>query len=175
MAGHDPTTPTPDIAAELAAVRHRLDVLESREEIRSLRTRFHDYVNTDRWDEIGGLFSADAELDYDYLGSASERQAIDEFFGAIPRLLPDGEGGPFVRQFSHAHAIAVDGETATGSSHLFATPVYHGQSFVVSARFADRYGRHDGTWLFDSVAMTVWYSVPLEQGWAGADRHHMRL
>ncbi|RZT84202.1 SnoaL-like protein [Pseudonocardia sediminis] len=166
---------TPDITAELAALRHRLDVLESREEIRSLRARFHDHVNTDRWDEIGDLFSTGAELDYDYLGSSSGRQAIGEFFGSIPRLLPDGDGGPFVRQFIHAHEIEVDGDTATGTSHMFATPVYHGQSFLVSARFADVYGRHDGVWFFDSVTMRIWYSVPLEQGWAGAERHHMRL
>lgn len=166
---------TPDIAAEIAALRHRLDALESREQIRGLRNRFHDFVNTDRWDEIGELFAPEAELDYDYLGSASGRAAIGEFFGAIPRLLPAGDGAPFIRQFVHAHDVDVNGDTATGTSHLFATPIYHGASFLVAARFSDRYGRHDGRWLFDAVTMQVWYSVPLERGWAGADRHHMRL
>ena len=107
-ARHHRDMTTPDIAAELAALRHRIDALESQERIRALRNRFHDFVNTDRWEEIGTLFAEDAELDYDYLGSASGRAAVGEFFGAIPRLLPDGDG-TFVRQLIHAHDVEVDG------------------------------------------------------------------
>ncbi|GAA1866595.1 hypothetical protein GCM10009836_53750 [Pseudonocardia ailaonensis] len=166
---------TPDVLAELAELRHRIDALESREAIQILRDRFHDHVNTNRWAEIGDLFTDDAVMDYDYLGSASGRAEIGAFFARIPELLPDGEGAPFVRQFLHAHAVEVDGDTATGTSHLFATPIYHGQSFVLAGRFADTYQRVDGRWLFASVALEIWYSVPVTEGWAGARRHHMQL
>ncbi|MEJ2859615.1 nuclear transport factor 2 family protein [Actinomycetospora flava] len=172
---------------DLTALRLRLEVLEAESALHKLRNRFHEYVNTDRWDEIGGLFAEDAELDYSYLGSASGRAAITEFFAAIPRLLPasgrrsDAEldpptaGKPFVRQFIHGHDVDVDGDTATGTSFLFATPIYHGQSFVLAGRFADTYTRVGGQWLFASVALEIYYSVPVAEGWAGPDRHRMAL
>ncbi|MHC1557559.1 nuclear transport factor 2 family protein [Actinomycetospora sp. C-140] len=172
---------------ELEELRRRLDVLEAESALHRLRNRFHDYVNTDRWDEIGSLFAPDAELDYSYLGSASGRAAITEFFAAIPRLLPDGgrrseaeldpstPGKPFVRQFIHGHDVTVDGDRATGTSFLFATPIYHGQSFVLAGRFADTYRRVDGAWMFASVALEIYYSVPVAEGWAGPDRHRMAL
>jgi ketosteroid isomerase-like protein len=165
----------PDLVAELAELRHRLDALESRDRIQDLRSRFHDYVNTNRWREIGGLFTDDAVMDYDYLGQASGRDEVGAFFARIPELLPDGDGAPFVRQFLHSHAVEVDGETATGTSHLFATPIYGGRSFVLSGRFSDTYRRVDGSWLFASVTLDLWYSVPIADGWAGTERHHMQL
>lgn len=160
---------------ELDALRLRLEVLEAESALHKLRNRFHEYVNTDRWDEIGGLFAPDAELDYSSLGSASGRLAITEFFAAIPRLLPAEAGTPFVRQFIHGHDVTVDGDSATGTSFLFATPIYHGQSFVLAGRFADTYTRAGGEWLFASVALEIWYSVPVAEGWAGPDRHRMSL
>ena len=147
--------PDTDTGTELAALRRRLEVLEAESALHRLRNRFHEYVNTDRWGEIGGLFAPDAELDYSYLGSASGRAEITEFFAAIPRLLPAGAGAPFVRQFIHGHDVEVDGDTATGTSFLFATPIYHGQSFVLAGRFADSYVRRDGEWFFATVALDV--------------------
>lgn len=166
---------TSDAPTELAALRHRLEVLEAESVLHHLRNRFHEYVNTDRWDEIGGLFAEDAELDYSYLGAASGRAAITEFFAAIPRLLPADAGMPFVRQFIHGHDVEVDGDRGTGTSFLFATPIYGGESFVLAGRFADTYVRRDGAWSFASVALEIYYSVPVAEGWAGPDRHRMRL
>lgn len=165
----------PDLVAELAELRHRIDALESRDAIHRLRNRFHDFVNTDRWTEIGTLFTEDAELDYSYLGRASGRDAVAAFFGAIPDLLPAPGGAPFVRQFVHGHSVEVNGDEATGTSHLFATPVYRGESFVFAGRFADTYRRCDGEWLFAAVTLDIWYSVPIRDGWAGPDRHRMSL
>ena len=163
----------PDPIAELAELRRRVDTLESRESIQLLRNRFHDYVNTDRWGEIGSLFTDDAELDYDTLGRFSGRTAITDFFAAIPERLPSGTG-PFIRQFIHAHSVEVDGSTATGTSHLFATPAFDGVSHVVSARFSDTYARvGGGEWLFASVTMQVWYAVPIAEGWAGENRNRL--
>lgn len=165
----------PDLAQELAELRRRVDRLESGERIGLLRNRFHDYVNTNRWSEIGALFTEDAELDYSYLGRASGRAAIGEFFGRIPQLLPADAAGPFVRQFIHAHSVEVSGDEATGTSHLFATPIYHGRSFLFSGRFTDTYRRDRGTWYFSAITLDIWYSVPLSEGWAGPERHRMSL
>lgn len=80
------------VAAELAALGKRVATLEAREEVRTLRNRFHEFVNADRWGEIGDLFAEDAVLDYDNLGTATGRVAIGEFFAAIP-LRPLRQGG----------------------------------------------------------------------------------
>ncbi|WP_433802850.1 nuclear transport factor 2 family protein [Actinomycetospora sp. CA-084318] len=164
-----------DLVAELADLRRRVERLESESAIHALRNRFHEFVNTDRWDEIGGLFAEDAVLDYSYLGSASGRAEITAFFAAIPRLLPAAEGRPFVRQFIHGHDVEVDGDTARGTSFLLATPIYHGESFLLAGRFTDTYVRRGEVWSFASVTLDVDYSVPIREGWAGEDRHRMRL
>ena len=80
-----------------------------------------------------------------------------------------------MRQFIHGHHVEIDGDTATGTSVLFATPIYHGQSFLLAGRFTDRYVRRTGTWFFSAVSLDIDYSVPLAEGWAGVDRHRMRL
>ncbi|MFC5952015.1 nuclear transport factor 2 family protein [Pseudonocardia lutea] len=168
-------TDTSALATELAGLRHRVEVLESQDRIRCLRNRFHDYVNTDRWTEIDELFTDDAELDYSYLGRATGRQAIGGFFGRIPELLPADAGAPFVRQFVHGHSVEVSGDDAGGTSHLLATPIYHGRSFLFAGRFTDTYRRVQGTWYFSSVTLDIWYSVPLDEGWTGPERHRMSL
>lgn len=165
----------PDLVAEIATLRRRIDELEASEQIRRLRNRFHDFVNTDRWDEIGSLFAEDAVLDYDYIAQVSGRRAIGDFFTKIPIDISAEGQTPFVRQFIHGHSVEVTGDTATGVSHLFATPVYNNQSLVVSGRFEDTYGRVDGHWLFTSVRLRLWYSVPLDEGWASSNRHQMTV
>ena len=165
----------PDIAAELAELRNRVDALESREQIQILRNRFHDHVNANRWAEIADLFTHDAQLDYSYLGQASGRAEIGGFFGDMPARLPVDGGLPFVRQFVHGHSVTTDGDTGTGASWLLATPIYDGQSFLFCGRFTDTYRRVDGSWLFAAVVLEISYSVPLAEGWAGADRHRMSL
>jgi hypothetical protein len=161
----------PDVVAEFAELRHRIDVLESRDAIRLLRNRFHDFVNTDRWGEIGTLFTSDASLDYSYLGQANGHEQVTAFFARMPDLLPN----TFVRQFIHAHSVEVDGDEATGTSHLLATPIYHGESYLLSGRFDDTYRREQGEWLFHAVTLNIWYSVPLAKGWSHPTPHHMSL
>jgi hypothetical protein len=164
---------TPDVLAELAALRHRVDVLESREEIQQLRNTFHDCINTGRWSEIGGLWVEDGELDYDYLGHEHGRAAITAFFEQVPVLLPAAGDTAVVKQFLHAHTVHVDGETASGTSHLFATPVFQGETYALAGRFTDTYRRVEGVWRFDTVKVDLWYSVPLAEGWASANLHQM--
>jgi hypothetical protein len=164
-----------DLVAEIATLRRRVDELEAIEQIRRLRNRFHDFVNTDRWDEIGSLFAEGAVLDYDYVAQVSGRKAIGEFFTKLPAGISAEGETPFVRQFIHGHSVKVTGDTATGVSHLFATPVYNNTSLVVSGRFEDTYGRVEGEWLFTFVRLRLWYSVPLAEGWASSNRHQMSV
>ena len=66
-----------------AAVRRLSDIAE----IRALRLRYHEYVNTNRPADIPDLFTEDAELDFGYLGRTRGRQKITKFFAALPVLL----------------------------------------------------------------------------------------
>jgi ketosteroid isomerase-like protein len=155
----------------------RVQKLEAVEEIRTLRCRFHRYVNDDEWGRIGELFTEDAYLDYAHLGQVSGRADIHAYFERMPRVLEKDETAvrTLVRQFLHTHEVRVDGDTATGTSYLEAKTVYHGESFVVCGKFTDSYARRDGEWLFDRIELQMYWMVPLHEGWAQPDRIKMTL
>ena len=159
----------------LARMEARLQELEDREAIRTLRCRYHECINEGRFAAIPDLFSEDAELDFAHLGKGKGRREIAAFFGATvgsgsgpaeaeekPRLYR-------VKQFIHNHVVEISGDSGTGYAYLFATPVYAGEAYVVAARYDDEYVRRDGRWLFRVMRLTPYYMVPLKEGWAGDD------
>jgi len=142
-----------------AAVRRLSDI----EEIRALRLRYHEYVNTNRPADIPDLFTEDAELDFGYLGRTRGRQKITKFFAALPVLLD------FVKQFIHNHAIEVDGDRATGVSYLEAKSVSRGQAYRVAGRYDDVCVRTPVGWRFSSMKFVPSFTVPFDQSWAQGD------
>jgi ketosteroid isomerase-like protein len=142
-----------------AAVRRLSDI----EEIRALRLRYHEYVNTNRPADIPDLFTEDAELDFGYLGRTRGRQKITKFFAALPVLLD------FVKQFIHNHAIEVDGDRATGVSYLEAKSVSRGQAYRVAGRYDDVCVRTSSGWVFSSMKFEPYFTVPFDQSWAQSD------
>ena len=142
-----------------AAVRRLSDI----EEIRALRLRYHEYVNTNRPADIPDLFTEDAELDFGYLGRTRGRQKITKFFAALPVLLD------FVKQFIHNHAIEVDGDRATGVSYLEAKSVSRGLAYRVAGRYDDVCVRAPAGWRFSSMKFEPYFTVPFDQSWAQGD------
>ena len=142
-----------------AAVRRLSDI----EEIRALRLRYHEYVNTNRPADIPDLFTEDAELDFGYLGRTRGRQKITKFFAALPVLLD------FVKQFIHNHAIEVDGDRATGVSYLEAKSVSRGQAYRVAGRYDDVCVRTPAGWRFSSMKFEPYFTVPFDESWAQSD------
>jgi hypothetical protein len=169
--------PSPDHVwtQQVQRLKQRVSTLEAIEQIRSLRYRYHEYVNENRWHKIGSLFTPHAHIDYAHLGRASGQCAIQKFFADVPRALEQDEGATttVVRQFVHAHDVQVSGDRGTGTCFLEATPVYHQRSFIVSGEFSDEYARRDGVWLFERISLELYWMVPLEEGWAG--RHNIQM
>ena len=111
-------------------------------------------------DSIHLLFSEDAEVQFEGIGSAQGRSEIEALYREVVG------GSPFIKQFIHNHVIRVEGDTATGLSYLDARTVANGESLLVAARFDDEYVRQAGEWKFRSLALKVYFAVPVAEGWA---------
>jgi catechol 2,3-dioxygenase-like lactoylglutathione lyase family enzyme len=74
------------------------------------------------------------------------------------------------RRRPHNHAITLHGDTATGLSYLDARTITNGESCHVAARFDDEYVREAEGWRFRSLRRTLYFAVPLRDGWAGENR-----
>jgi SnoaL-like domain len=169
------------VAADLEARVRELEItvqeLRDREAIRDLRYRYHEYINEGKFAEIPSLFTADGELDFAHLGTASGRDSIASFFGALNRQPTDGKTDrpriTWVKQFIHNHTIKLDGDRGEGFSYLEAKPIYNGEAFLVAARYDDLYVRQNGEWKFKKMSLVPYFMVPLKEGWAQADRLKM--
>ena len=141
--------------------------LKDRNEIQELRFSYHIAVNEKQPESIKRLFAKNGGIDFAHLGTASGAE-LDKFYQhALSDLIP------FVKQFIHNHSIQIDGDRGTGTSYLLATPVYNGESYLVSARFDDEYVKEDGHWKFKKMALIPFFMVPLSEGWAGEDKIKM--
>lgn len=156
-----------DMEARLAALEERLGRLDDIEAIRRLRQRYHEAINEGYYDAIPDFFTEDGWLDFDYIGRAEGRPTITRFFAKTPEVLP------FIKQFIHNHLVEVDGDRGTGFCYLEAKTVAKGEAFMVAGRYDDVYARVDGQWLFRSMTLRAYFTVPLKQGWAGDRRVNM--
>ena len=152
--------------ADLAA---RLQRLEDIEALRMLRNRYHACVNDGRYGEIGALCAEDAIVHLGYLARYEGRDAIDKGFRAM------GERERFfIKQYVHAHSVEVNGDQGTGTSYLEARYGRAGVSYLVSGRYDDVYVRQNSVWLFQSMTVEIYYTVPAGVGWMGDERHYLR-
>ena len=157
-----------NLEQRLQELEAKVQELEDRSAIQTLRFHFHECVNEKRPDQMAELFSSDAELDYAHLGQVTGREKIVRFFQkGLSELVP------FVKQYLHNHDVTVQGNTATGLSYLEATPVHKNESYVVAARFDDEYVKESGRWYFKKVKLTPYFMVPLKEGWAQEDKIKM--
>jgi hypothetical protein len=156
-----------DLEARVKELESKVQKLTDLEEIRVLRHRYHDWVNTGRWSDLPDLFSEDGEVDFGYLGHAKGRTEMAALLQRAPELLP------FVKQFIHNHVIELQGDAGTGSSYLEAKSVSNGESYLVAARYDDEYVRQGGRWKFRKMVLTPYFTVPLREGWAQEDRLKM--
>ena len=143
------------------SLEDRVSALEAKDEIRELRHRYHACINEGDIDAIVDLFTADASLDFGYLGRTRGRAKIAQFFGALPDLLP------FIKQFIHNHTVILEGpDRGTGTSYMEAKTVSGGTAYVVCGRYDDAYTRTDDGWRFTEMNFEPYFSVPFDEGWA---------
>jgi ketosteroid isomerase-like protein len=152
----------------IAQLEARLQLLEDKEELRSLRDAYHACINDGRYGDIAELFSDDAVVELGYLARYAGRNEIDTGF----RGMAERERF-FIKQFIHSHSVEVAGDSASGRSYLEARYGRYGVSYLVSGRYDDTYRRVDGVWRFSRMAIDFYYTVPAGVGWTGDDLHYL--
>jgi len=154
-----------------AGLEERLSLLEAElrqlkdiEEIRALRIQYHNAMNEDRFEDLSQFFAEDAVLDFGVLGASGEgKETIDVILKSSGILLQ------FVKQFIHNHEIHVDGDSGTGISFLESRTISSGKAYNVNGRYDDIYVRTEEGWRFAKMQLTLFYSLPFDQGWAQDD------
>ncbi|MFJ4367808.1 nuclear transport factor 2 family protein [Streptomyces chartreusis] len=144
----------------------RVHALEDVQELNRLRAELPRRINEGHWDRVGELFSRSAHLDYQHLGQASGRTAIQEYFASLPGLIqqdkPDSQ--LLVKQFVHGHEVEVSGDRATGVSFFEERVVFDDESAMVAGRFSDTYVREDDRWLFARIELDLYWVLPHHEG-----------
>lgn len=150
------------LESRLHELEQRVHLLEDRAAIQDLRFRYHVAVNEKALESIPDLFTDDAEVHFEGIGTASGQSAISNLYADVV-----GQS-PFIKQFIHNHVITLEGDVATGLSYLDARTVRDGESLLVAARFDDRYRRTPQGWKFQSLRLTLYFAASLSNGWADA-------
>ncbi len=155
-----------DLAEDIKRLAERLSRLE---DIRKLNTLRHDlprHINNGDWARVGDLFSVGATVDYAHLGQISGRDEIRKYFANLPDVIGQDKPGSrvSVKQFVHGHEVEVLGDRASGVSFFEERVVFDDESFMVAGRFDDRYVREAGRWLFESIALDLYWVLPHSEG-----------
>jgi ketosteroid isomerase-like protein len=156
------------------ALEARIQRLEDTENIRTLKSRYHTYVNDTDFDRVGILFAADASLKLGYL--MPDRNAIvgrDNIQAAFSGMKTNTKQSQ-LKQFLHSHLVELTGpDTASGTGMLYACYGVEADAYVVAGKYSEDYGRVEDTWLFKTMDLALYFTVPLASGWAGAKRHYL--
>lgn len=152
----------------------RIRRLEDIESIRTLKSRSHTYVNDTDFDRVSSLFAADASLKLGYLmpdeNAIVRREKIQAAFSGMKT----NTGQSQLKQFLHSHVVDLIGpHTATGTGMLYACYGVHAEAYVVAGKYSEDYVRVDGAWLFQTMDLALYFTVPLALGGPGAERHYL--
>jgi ketosteroid isomerase-like protein len=146
----------------------RVRRIEDIEEIRGLRFQYHQFINDGHFDRFTELFTDDADVKLDYFSHFRGKKEIEAGFSGIPGKVD------ILLQFTHNHMVDVQGDRATGLSYFEARYGKEGTSYLVAGRYDEVYVRQADRWLIKSTDVKIYFSVPLQEGWMGNDRHHLR-
>lgn len=146
----------------------RLKRIEDLEDIRSLRMKYHYFINEGHFGRVSELFAEDGALDFGYIAKASGREEITQTFLKLPN------NSQFVKQFIHNHLVELDDDRATGVCYLDARYAQGGESLIVAAKFDEIYRRTSDGWRIELMKVQTYFSVPIAQGWAGTDLNHVK-
>ena len=133
--------------------------LSDREAIRELVHRYAHCV----WKKCSAaavdLFAEDGEMDTGDRPVIKGQRALRESY---EQMLGTADLQPFV----HNHLISLRGDEATGTCYLDLRASIDGESMIGSGYYEDEYVRVEGRWKFRRRKLTMYYLVPLHEGWA---------
>jgi SnoaL-like domain len=162
------------MTAEDLTLEARIQRLEDTEKIRTLKSRYHTYVNDTDFDRIGSLFAANASLKLGYLmpdeNAIVGREKIQAAFSGMKASTSQSQ----LKQFLHSHIVELTGpDAASGTGMLYACYGVHADAYVVAGKYSEDYVRVDDAWLFATMDLGLYFTVPLALGWAGSKRHYL--
>jgi ketosteroid isomerase-like protein len=162
------------MTAEEPTFEVRIQRLEDTEAIRTLKSQYHTYVNDTDFDRVGSLFAPDASLKLGYLmpdeNAIVGRDKIQVAFSAMKTSTSQSQ----LKQFLHSHIVELTGpDTASGTGMLYACYGVDAEAYVVAGKYSENYVRLDGEWLFKTMNLALYFTVPLKLGWAGQKRHYL--
>jgi ketosteroid isomerase-like protein len=129
----------------------RLARIADRVEIEALRGEFSDAAVLSDYDRLASLFTPDGALRMpDVPAELVGREQIREFGPRRPAA--------FLVQTSHPGTIEIDGDTATGRTHMHELGAGHdGRSMMNFAIYHDRYERTPDGWRFSERVYELLY------------------
>lgn len=143
-------------------LEERIGRLEDIEQIRSLRNKFHYFVNEGLSHRFGEVYTDDAIV---YFDEFMKQEGLANIIEAATKLNQQ----VFVKQFLHNHEIEIDGDHGRGFCYLDARYANDGESLIVAARYDDEYERTAAGWRISQVRVNIIFSVPIQRGWADPD------
>ncbi len=123
-----------------------LQEISDRIEIEDLMVRYSHAVDTQQWDLLDDVFTADAQIDYSAMGGASG--GLPEIKKFLATVMPNFPA--FQHRISNS-SITVDGDTATGRT-MCHNPMLVGEAegkqnlMLCGLWYLDTFTRVDGAW-----------------------------
>jgi hypothetical protein len=144
----------------------RIQRLEDIESIRTLKGRYHTYVNDTDFDRVGSLFAVDASLNLGYLmpdeAAIIGREEIQAAFSGMKSNTSQSQ----LKQFLHSHIVEVTGpHSASGTGMLYACYGVHADAYVVAGKYSEEYVRVDAVngssklWIWPCTSLFRWPSA----------------
>jgi hypothetical protein len=153
----------------LDKVEARLQRLEDLEEIRALRMRYHRCVNERIFSEATDIHTEDCFIDFAGQVSARGHEEIARLYDYLNGNVS------MIRQFPANHVIELNGDEATGNAIVDARYAQDGKSIIAAASYDEKYRRTEKGWKISEMLVSIYFSVPVQQGWAGEDVQQIRV
>lgn len=120
-------------------------ILEEKEELRDLVTRYCLYIDSGRYDDWVATFTEDGVFDSPILGRWQGKMSLKQFTEKYRTWTGNNQPRHCVMNV----LVNVEGNHATGECYLLMTHASEGKTeLVVSGRYEDRMEKVNGKWLF---------------------------
>ena len=131
--------------------------------------RYHRCVNERIFKEAVDIHTEDAFIDFAGQVSARGHKEI----AALYDHLNTNVG--IIRQFPANHIIQLDGDEASGTAYVDARYSQDGKSIIAAAAYDETYRRTPDGWKISEMIVSIYFSVPVQEGWAGAEIDQIRI
>ena len=173
-----------DLAAEVAALRHELDMIKDVQAIRTLQHSYGYLMEKGLYQEIVDLFAEDAEMTF-FGGVYRGRASIERvYLGRIRTNFTKGRNGPVrgllcdVLQMQDVVTVADDRQSAKGRFRALLMGGTHAavpdapklpyQQWWEAGVYENDYVRENGVWKYKSLGYQLTWMAEFDKGWANA-------